>query len=136
MLRSYLFNESWKLSQITSNLNFLCIEENYNVLSPRFIGEESVAAGEKSELTDAPTWIIDPVDGTMNFVHSFPYSCISLAVLHKKITQIGIIYNPILNQMYTAKLGQGAYLNEKPIFVSQEKGISERNFLLKGTRPI
>lgn len=46
---------------------FLCVG---SLISPhRFIGEESVAAGEKLELTDSPTWIIDPIDGTVNFVH-------------------------------------------------------------------
>ena len=90
----------------------------------RFIGEESVAAGEKCDLSDEPTWIVDPVDGTMNFVHSFPHSCISLAVLHRKEIQIGIIYNPMLDQMFTAKLGQGAFLNDKPIRVSEETGNS------------
>jgi myo-inositol-1(or 4)-monophosphatase len=89
----------------------------------RFIGEESVAAGEKCDLTDEPTWIVDPVDGTMNFVHSFPHSCISLAVLYRKDIHVGIIYNPTLEQMYTAKLGQGAFLNGKPIRVSEETGM-------------
>ena len=97
----------------------------YSILALiRFIGEESVAAGIKSELTDDPTWIIDPVDGTMNFVHSFPHSCISLAVLCNKEAHIGIIYNPVLDQMYTAKRGQGAQLNGKPIHVSEETGNS------------
>ena len=44
----------------------------------RYIGEESVSAGAKVDFTDAPTWIIDPVDGTMNFVHSFPFTCVSI----------------------------------------------------------
>jgi len=83
-----------------------------------------VAAGEKCSLTDDPTWIIDPVDGTMNFVHSFPHSCISLAVLYNKVAQIGIIYNPVLEQMYSARLGQGALLNGKPIHVSGQTGVS------------
>ena len=84
-----------------------------------------MAAGEKFDLTDEPTWIVDPVDGTMNFVHSFPHSCISLAVLHKKDVYIGIIYNPILEQMFTAKLGQGAFLNEKPVRASEETGTNK-----------
>lgn len=92
------------------------------LLLSRFIGEESVAAGEKCDFTDEPTWIIDPVDGTMNFVHSFPHSCISLAVTYKKEVQIGIIYNPMLDQLFTAKLSQGAFLNGKPIHVSGETG--------------
>ena len=52
--------------------------ESYTPHPGRYIGEESVAAGDKVELTDAPTWIIDPVDGTMNFVHSFPFICVSI----------------------------------------------------------
>lgn len=93
------------------------------MLAYRFIGEESVAAGEKCDLTDDPTWIVDPVDGTMNFVHAFPHSCISVGILYKKRAQIGIVYNPTLDQMYTAKLGQGAFLNGNPIRVSGETGI-------------
>lgn len=83
-----------------------------------FIGEETVAAGGKCELTDAPTWIIDPIDGTMNFVHSFPHTCISIGFCVNKLPVIGVIFNPILDQMYTAKKGGGAFLNENRIKVS------------------
>lgn len=86
----------------------------------KFIGEEETSAGKKAELTDAPTWIIDPVDGTMNFVHSFPHSCISIALLVNKVTEIGIIYNPVLNQKFTACRGKGAFMNGKQINVSRE----------------
>ncbi|XP_032777985.1 inositol monophosphatase 1 isoform X1 [Daphnia magna] len=99
------------------------IKENFP--SHMFIGEESVAVGEKCDLTNDPTWIVDPVDGTMNFVHSFPHSCIALAVLYHKDVHIGIIYNPILEQMYTAKCNQGAFLNDKPIRVSEETDLSK-----------
>lgn len=86
----------------------------------RFIGEEETSAGKQAELTDAPTWIIDPVDGTMNFVHSFPHSCISIALLVEKVAEIAIIYNPILNQKFTARRGKGAFMNGKAIRVSGE----------------
>ncbi|ETN59471.1 inositol monophosphatase [Anopheles darlingi] len=86
----------------------------------RFIGEEETSEGKKAELTDAPTWIIDPVDGTMNFVHSFPHSCISIALLVEKRAEIAIIYNPIVGQKFTARRGAGAFLNEQPIRVSGE----------------
>lgn len=88
----------------------------------RFIGEESTASGQKIELTDAPTWIIDPIDGTMNFVHGLPHTCISVALLIDKVAEIGIVYNPILEQLFTARKGQGAFLNGAPIHVSGEKG--------------
>uniref|UniRef100_A0A182X4F0 Inositol-1-monophosphatase n=1 Tax=Anopheles quadriannulatus TaxID=34691 RepID=A0A182X4F0_ANOQN len=86
----------------------------------KFIGEEETSEGKKAELTDAPTWIIDPVDGTMNFVHSFPHSCISIALLVGKVTEIAIIYNPIVGQKFTAQRGKGAFLNGNPIRVSGE----------------
>lgn len=88
----------------------------------RFIGEESTAEGKKCELTDAPTWVIDPVDGTMNFVHGYPHYCISIALLHKKVAEIAIIYNPILNQYFKARKGQGAFLNDVKISTSKVDG--------------
>lgn len=90
----------------------------------KFIGEESVASGAKCNLTDDPTWIIDPVDGTMNFVHGFPHSCISVGLTIGKEPVAGIIYNPMLQQLFTAKKGQGAFLNNRQIHVSSIKELS------------
>lgn len=84
----------------------------------KFIGEESVAEGSQCSLTNCPTWIIDPIDGTMNFVHSFPHSCISIALFVNQKPSIGIIYNPVLNQLFTARKGKGAFLNGERITVS------------------
>lgn len=91
----------------------------------KFIGEESVAAGEKCVLTDDPTWIIDPIDGTMNFVHSFPHTCISVGLWVNKAAEVGIIYNPILEQMFTAIKGKGAFLNGEKISTSGETDLSK-----------
>lgn len=76
----------------------------------------------KNELTNDPTWIIDPVDGTLNFVHSFPYTCISIGFWVNKAANFGIVYNPVLDQMFTARKGMGAFLNGNPIKVSGETG--------------
>lgn len=93
------------------------------VLLVRFIGEETVSYSKfLPELTDAPTWIIDPIDGTTNFVHSFPHTCISIALLVNKELEIGIVYNPVLEQLFTARRGRGAFLNEKPIKSSNIEG--------------
>ncbi|CAL8102200.1 unnamed protein product [Orchesella dallaii] len=93
--------------------------------SHKFIGEESVSGGEKCVLGDDPTWIIDPVDGTMNFVHTFPLIAISIGLLIEKKPVIGVICNPVLGQSYTARLGQGAFLNGKPIKVSGQTELSK-----------
>lgn len=68
--------------------------------------------------TDDPTWIIDPIDGTMNFVHSNPLISISVALTVNKRLEIGIIYLPALDMMYTARKGKGAELNGKKIKVN------------------
>lgn len=79
----------------------------------QFIGEESYAAGAKAKLTDAPTWICDPIDGTTNFVHGFPSVCISIGWVINKVPTLGVIYNPFLSQLYTGVRGHGAFLNQK-----------------------
>ena len=90
-----------------------------------FIGEESVAGGEKCNLTDNPTWIIDPIDGTTNFVHKFPFSSISIALAINKELVIGVVYNPIMDEMFSAVAGHGAKCNDKPITTS--KNVTEIN---------
>lgn len=87
----------------------------------KFIGEETTSSGTKAELTDAPTWIIDPIDGTMNFVHGLPHTCISVGLHVGKVPEIGVVYNPILEQFFTARRGKGAFFNGAPIRVSGEK---------------
>jgi myo-inositol-1(or 4)-monophosphatase len=76
-----------------------------------FIGEETYTPG--MQLTSAPTFIVDPIDGTTNFIHSFPHACISLGFSHEKVPCVGVIYNPFLDQMYTAIKGQGAYMSTR-----------------------
>nr|CAD7259998.1 unnamed protein product [Timema shepardi] len=88
----------------------------------KFIGEESVADGAKCELTASPTWIIDPVDGTMNFVHGYPNVCVSVALWVDKESQLAIVYNPVLEQLFTARRGKGAFLNGSRIHASKETG--------------
>ncbi|CAO3681245.1 unnamed protein product [Umbelopsis vinacea] len=79
--------------------------------SHKFIGEETFAAGEKSSFTDEPTWIVDPIDGTTNFIHGYPFVAISIGLTINKIPVVGVIFNPLLNELYSAAQGQGAFLN-------------------------
>lgn len=75
-----------------------------------FIGEETYKPGS-THLTDAPTFIVDPIDGTTNFVHNFPAFCISLGFVVGKVPTVGVIYNPYLDELYTGIRGQGAFLS-------------------------
>ncbi|KAF7303138.1 Inositol-1-monophosphatase [Mycena kentingensis (nom. inval.)] len=78
----------------------------------KFIGEESYSAGHRPPLTDEPTFCVDPIDGTTNFVHSFPYVCISLGLIHNKRPVLGVIYNPFLDHLYTGIKGGGSFLTK------------------------
>ncbi|KYM89328.1 Inositol monophosphatase 2 [Atta colombica] len=94
--------------------------------SHKFIGEETAAKeGCLPQLTNDPTWIIDPIDGTTNFVHRFPHTCISLALLVNKKVEIGIIYNPLMGQFFSARRHCGAFLNGKSIKTSDMRDISQ-----------
>ncbi|GAB1606400.1 inositol monophosphatase 1-like [Argonauta hians] len=79
------------------------------------IGEESTADGKKIEFNNNPTWIIDPIDGTTNFVHKIPYTCISIGLTVNKEPIIGIVYNPITDVFFKARKGFGAFCNDKKI---------------------
>ncbi|MEY2865698.1 MAG: inositol monophosphatase family protein [Candidatus Methylopumilus sp.] len=80
-----------------------------------FLGEESGSTSYQSDFI----WIIDPLDGTTNFLHGFPQYCVSIALQHKgEITQ-AVIYEPNRNDLYTATKGRGAFLNDKRIRVSK-----------------
>ncbi|KAI7792870.1 inositol monophosphatase 2 [Triplophysa rosa] len=93
--------------------------------SHRFIGEESSAAGVKCELTDSPTWIIDPIDGTCNFVHSFPMVAVSIGFAVRKELEFGVIYHCFDGMLYTARKGHGAFCNGVRLHVSKEKDVSK-----------
>ena len=64
-------------------------------------------------------WIIDPLDGTTNFLHGFPQYCVSIALAHRNIVQQGVIYDPVRNDLFTATRGRGAFLNDRRIRVSK-----------------
>ena len=80
-----------------------------------FLGEEGGAVGE-SEFQ----WIIDPIDGTTNFLHGFPMYCTSIALVHKGVITQAVIYDPVRNDLFTASRGSGAFLNERRIRVSSQ----------------
>ena len=68
-------------------------------------------------------WIIDPIDGTVNFAHRIPICCISIGIEYKKEMILAAIYNPFMNEYYVAEKGSGATLNDKPIRVSEKQNV-------------
>ncbi|KAK3792124.1 hypothetical protein RRG08_055387 [Elysia crispata] len=99
----------------------------------RFIGEETTAvSGEKHQLTDEPTWIIDPIDGTTNFVNSIQEVSFSLGIMVNKKAVIGVVYAPIKDEMFTARLGKGAYLNGKKLKASKITDLKQAVIITEG----
>lgn len=93
-----------------------------------FLGEESFFQDDKSvKLTlehESPRWILDPLDGTTNYIHQFPIFCISLALEVKGEIEVAVIDVPMLKETYTAIRGQGAFVNGRPLKVSKTEKIS------------
>ncbi|RUS86899.1 hypothetical protein EGW08_005304 [Elysia chlorotica] len=99
----------------------------------RFIGEETTSeSGEKHELTDDPTWIIDPIDGTTNFVNRIQEVSFSLGIMVNKKTVIGVVYAPIKDEMFTARLGKGAYLNGMKLQASKITDLKQAVIITEG----
>jgi myo-inositol-1(or 4)-monophosphatase len=88
------------------------------------LAEESGAtAGTAGE--SEYTWIIDPLDGTTNFIHGFPQYAVSIGLRHKGVLVQGVVYDPSKNELFTATRGRGAYLNERRIRVSKRTQLNE-----------
>ena len=80
-----------------------------------FHAEESGRTEGKGEYV----WIIDPLDGTTNFIHGFPQYCVSIGVQHRGSLAHAVIYDPLKNELFTASKGRGAFLNDRRIRVSK-----------------
>jgi len=88
--------------------------------SHKFLGEETHSSSKSSGYNwgNEPTWIVDPIDGTTNFVARLPFVCVSIGLAIQKKVVLGVIYNPILEELFWAMRGSGAFLNGKLIHVS------------------
>ena len=96
---------------------------NYSILS-----EEK--GTEKNK--DKKTWIIDPIDGTINFLHGIPHFAISIALQDNKEIIAGLIYDPIKDEMFYAEKNNGAFFNNQRIRVSKRNNLSECLFVTSG----
>ena len=84
------------------------------------LAEESGAQGESEY-----EWIIDPLDGTTNFLHGFPQYAVSIALLHKGVLSQAVIYDPVRNDLFTASRGRGAFLNDRRLRVSRRTQLKD-----------
>jgi myo-inositol-1(or 4)-monophosphatase len=85
------------------------------------LAEESGRSENESDYV----WIIDPLDGTTNFIHGFPYYGVSIALAHKGIVTQAVIYDPTRNDLFTASRGRGAFLNDRRIRVGRRDRLGD-----------
>ncbi|MCX7961108.1 MAG: inositol monophosphatase [Burkholderiales bacterium] len=76
-------------------------------------------AGSLASAGDEYRWVIDPLDGTTNFIHGVPQYCVSIAVQHRGVTAHAVVYDPVRNELFTASRGRGAFLDDRRIRVSR-----------------
>lgn len=87
-----------------------------------FLGEES---GEHKGTDGAHRWIVDPLDGTTNFLHGIPHFAVSIALERNGEVVAGVIFNPATDELYTAERGNGAFLNDRRLRVAARKVLSD-----------
>lgn len=92
-----------------------------------FLTEESPFEGKGSPWR----WIIDPLDGTTNYLHGFPFFCVSIGLEVDGEVRLGVVYSPVLNETFHAEKGKGAFLNGSQISVSRNNDLN-RSFLCTG----
>lgn len=97
-----------------------------------FLGEEGVEPGPEAStralqsVRDAEyLWVVDPLDGTTNFVHSFPFFSVSIALAHRGEVIVGVVYDPIRDELFVAEKGKGAYVRGRRMGVSSEQSLRE-----------
>lgn len=95
-----------------------------------FVGEEDDI---RASIETGYAFIVDPIDGTTNFIKDYHMSCISVGLTKDGAQYAGVVYNPYLNEMYTALAGEGAFCNERPIHVSEQP--LSNGLVLFGTSP-
>jgi myo-inositol-1(or 4)-monophosphatase len=114
-----------RVDRYAENLLINTLKKSYPTHS--FLGEEN---GMQEGKDPDWCWIIDPLDGTTNFVQGIPHFCISIAVQYKGVTEHGVIYDPVRDELFSASRGRGAVLNQRRLRVSEQTTLENANLVV------
>ncbi len=128
---SRFFNKSFVVSN-KEGINNLVTEADHasekailDVIKKEFPGHYILSEEAGEIIQDSSyKWIIDPIDGTVNFAHSIPLCCVSIAVEYNGEIVLASVYNPIMNELFFAEKGKGSTLNDKQIRVSKKQNVA------------
>lgn len=129
--------KDWKednspLTVTDTKVNSLVIEQVRKTFPGHgVLGEEGSLAGKSEYL-----WVLDPVDGTLPFSHGLPTFTFSLALTKNGESILGVIYDPMMDRMFTAQKGEGTFLNGKKVKVSSQKELSAKSILAVESRKV
>jgi myo-inositol-1(or 4)-monophosphatase len=134
----HYFNGAFKIdhkegiNNLVTEVDKLAEEKIIEVISGRF-PEHSIISEEVGELMKPSPyqWIIDPIDGTVNFAHGVPICCVSIGLLYNSELILGAVYNPMMDEFFFAEKGKGATLNGMEIKVSKKSDFKTA-FLVTG----
>jgi len=108
-------------TNLVKEVDRACEEAIHGLLRDTFPTHDFLMEETATQRTDSPfLWVVDPLDGTTNYTHRYPHFCCSIALQHEGRTVVGVVYDPVRRELFTAIEGAGAFLNGRPIRTSNE----------------
>jgi myo-inositol-1(or 4)-monophosphatase len=106
-------------TDLVTEVDKVCEELIVRTIRALYPDHDILAEEKDYQAGNAPCkWIIDPLDGTTNYAHGFPWFCVSIALEIEGIVRLGVIYQPMLDELFTAVMGEGAFVNGRQLHVS------------------
>ena len=105
---------------IVTDVDIACQERIIGMITDRFPGDHIIAEEKHNVFDDERNrWVVDPIDGTTNYAHGYPFFCTSIAYEVKGEIACGVVYNPIFDELFFARRREGAFLNGDPLTISK-----------------
>jgi myo-inositol-1(or 4)-monophosphatase len=111
-------------NDFTSEVDWKAEQEIIKILRASFPDHAILAEESGEKVGNDYVWIIDPIDGTTNFLHGFPHYCVSIALKNKNKLEVGVVYDPLRDELFTAERGGGATLNNRKIRVTKPTSLT------------
>ncbi len=121
---------------LVTEVDYLCEQEIIRIIKRKFPDHDFLAeeSGASQGASSPSKWVIDPLDGTINYAHGFPCYCTSIGFEHEGEVIVGVVYAPCMDELFVAEKGKGATLNSEPISVSTISELKD-SLLVTGFTP-
>src|SRR4026208_448137 len=122
--KNFTISNKEGINNLVTEVDHKCEEIIFDIIRKNY-PDHYILSEEAGEIIQDSNykWIIDPIDGTVNFAHSIPLCCVSIALEYNGEIVLGSVYNPLMNELFFAEKGKGATLNDKQIRVSKKQNV-------------